>query len=70
MSPNLQETLDLVLFTEEILYGKLHFFYSVSNEYCQIFKNTYFEEHLRATASGSSHQYSGKFHKDYTEHEK
>ena len=64
MLPNPQETVDLVTFTEEILYGKLHFLCSVSKENCQIFKKTYFEEHLRATASESSHQYSGKFHKD------
>ena len=31
MLPNLQETADLVTFTEEILNGKLHFLYSASD---------------------------------------
>ena len=30
MWPNPQETADLVTFTEEIVYGKLHFFCAVS----------------------------------------
>ena len=31
MRPNAQETADLVTFTEEILYGKHHFFCAVDN---------------------------------------
>ena len=58
MWPNPQETADLVTFTEEILKGKLHFCavketvtHVFSGEFCKIFKNTYFEEHLRTNAS-------------------
>ena len=71
MWPNLQETTDLVTFTEETLM-EIFIFCTVlgqcltnpfatllkntptqlfSCEYCEIVKNTYFEEHLRTTAS-------------------
>ena len=33
MWPNPQETADLVTFTEEILCGKLHFLFTVANEW-------------------------------------
>ena len=28
-----------------------------ASKYCKIFKNTYFEEHLRQTASGDLHKF-------------
>ena len=36
-----------------------------NSEYCEIFQRTYFEEHLRAAASGNVHETS-----DYDETEK
>ena len=46
MSPNPQETADLVKFTEEILNGKLHFLYSVFHGvlvlfWCFLLKKSY-----------------------------
>ena len=40
MRPNLQETADLVTFTEEILNGKLHFLYSVGKRNIRIFSES------------------------------
>ena len=56
MWPNLQETADLVTFTEEILNGKLHFLCSVSqNDHTGQIKTTYIQ--LK--------EYSAKMYEDY-----
>ena len=43
ISSNLQETADLVTFTEEIINGKRHFL-SCASEFCKIFESSNFLE--------------------------
>ena len=46
MYPNPQKIAYLVTFTEEIFNGK-HFLQKFLQEFCKIFKNIFFAEHLR-----------------------
>ena len=57
MWPNLQQTADLVTFTEEIFNGKLHFLCSAGSRIpSEFFKNTVFIDYNHAIASVCSQQ--------------